>query len=1247
MRIRAAAGLLTCFLGATEPALAQLPYLVKDLNTDARGAYGSSPFNFVSAGDRAYFATESYLETGYSIWTTDGSEEGTRQIATFPGCRPSWNGRGPILAPLGDLVFYSEWCLGDEWRQRLWRTDGSTVGTFPLTGNLAEVHTGVGYSIQEDSWTRTLNGRLFFAARTAAESDLELWSSDGTAEGTARLAALPSPAGSWLSFSARAGDRLLLFIQQNTYGFLTDIWSTDGTAAGTLELASLKLGAAPAVTAGRTVVFFEASAPDGPEPFTAQLWATDGTPSGTRPLTHFSAAESDIGCWSQPRIVGDELLFCAYTLESGFEIWRSDGTVAGTFPVSAFANSSPFADYAYRVEATRYAGAYYFLGYDDEYIFSLWRSSGTPGAAVRVRTLAEPGAYLYGEHWIEQAGGRLVFWGFDDGWKLYGSDGTAAGTTELAETCPDSCGTFVSGARAFGDRLLFFVQDEVGREQLWSTQGSPATTFPLAAEEESVAGESPLTGAALAGSWLFPARDAATGFEPWLADPARARSARRIRDLVLDLPGIRLANPRVRGSELAFSTREDFHYGDFGVYRTDGTAAGTLEIARTATCSCGMACSTGPAAAYPVRAGILFDDPEDCESYSIRSWNRSSGEVSRLFGGPDGERPGEPEHFLLGDEALVFLHHNGTSTEIWRTDGTEAGSRLALAASPEVRKRPFIALGSGLLLLSIESNLGLSYFDPEEGTAVDLPSYTSDAWPQSPTVVGTSAYFFADPYPDPTEIWRSDGTEAGTVLLLRLPAERQLASSFFDLDGSALFALHNWETGLELWTSDGTPSGTLRLRTFADGQYGMADLGRIGHRALFGVHTFDSSTGIYRSELWQTDGTGEGTQFLMDLERDGRPEYIQQFVESASALLFETTNDDYAVTLWTTDGTPGGTRVLWSDATINYDWWWESIQPTPFGSEIVFVGETLAHGRELRVMEATAVGSRLLVDLRPGPESSSPRDLIVATDRLYFTADDGIHGRELWVILAAGAEPCVPSATVLCLLDGRYRLELASVRGAARALPLTATTGGFALADGDEPDAFVKLIDGLAVNRNHWLFGAGLLPHAFTLRVTDTTDGRSKLWTTPTGDLASFGDIDAFPALPTGPFSSGAQPASGESRSGDCGEAGNRLSFEDGRYLVEAIALGWNGAAIPACASALDLGPREGAFWLFDAVALELVVRLEREPVSGRVVLAVAALTNLGYEVRILDSFTGRLATMEGPAGTFHSQEIADLFPAL
>jgi ELWxxDGT repeat protein len=55
------------------------------------------------------------------------------------------------------------------------------------------------------------------------------------------------------------------------------------------------------------------------------------------------------------------------------------------------------------------------------------------------------------------------------------------------------------------------------------------------------------------------------------------------------------------------------------------------------------------------------------------------------------------------------------------------------------------------------------------------------------------------------------------------------------------------------------------------------------------------------------------------------------------------------------------------------------------------------HGRELWVTDGTSEGTKLVKDVRPGAISSQPSTLTAVGSRLYFTANDGSHGRELWV----------------------------------------------------------------------------------------------------------------------------------------------------------------------------------------------------------------------------------------------------------
>jgi ELWxxDGT repeat protein len=47
--------------------------------------------------------------------------------------------------------------------------------------------------------------------------------------------------------------------------------------------------------------------------------------------------------------------------------------------------------------------------------------------------------------------------------------------------------------------------------------------------------------------------------------------------------------------------------------------------------------------------------------------------------------------------------------------------------------------------------------------------------------------------------------------------------------------------------------------------------------------------------------------------------------------------------------------------------------------------------------DGTPAGTKLVADIYPGPEGSFPTDLTDVNGTLYFSADDGVHGTELWI----------------------------------------------------------------------------------------------------------------------------------------------------------------------------------------------------------------------------------------------------------
>lgn len=71
-------------------------------------------------------------------------------------------------------------------------------------------------------------------------------------------------------------------------------------------------------------------------------------------------------------------------------------------------------------------------------------------------------------------------------------------------------------------------------------------------------------------------------------------------------------------------------------------------------------------------------------------------------------------------------------------------------------------------------------------------------------------------------------------------------------------------------------------------------------------------------------------------------------------------------------------------------------QLTQVGHTIFFAANDGVHGTELWKTDGTAAGTKMVKDIRTGSKSSNPENLVNVNGRLFFTANDGTHGRELW-----------------------------------------------------------------------------------------------------------------------------------------------------------------------------------------------------------------------------------------------------------
>lgn len=1056
-------------LGRPTSASGETVELVADLNTTPVPSAALNPYGYASLdAERLVFLADDPV-TGSELWITDGSQSGTSLVVeTEPG-DPGRFGVGAIGAP--EILDGRAWfrsCDVDRVCQ-LWQSDGTAAGTVPVTR----------FSRPDSSGSRdvrALDGVLYFVGADA-EAGSELWRSDGTLEGTWRVADLaPGVDDSWISSLAVAGD--LVFVVADGGG---QLWATDGTEAGTRLVRDFGFGflREPIVEAGNRIFFQESL---------INLWSTDGTLAGTRQLVDGEGIDM-LGT------LGDELVFVSTSFEGGVHrtLRISDGTPEGTralasgFPVNA--NIGLESD-----------GVFWF-GVGSE----LWRTDGSPQGTVPLagidRTIQTIGVL----------GGDVLLGSSASIWRFVGDD-----------TVPVSTSIGAYAFTPFRGGFVFSASDSDAGRELGFTDGSEVMLLtdavdPGSSRPTSLLSRGSTTWFATSDGRVHETRGTdpttlalgSAGFVPRLEHAGQGivafgdviRSGEEGLPVVFEPPsGAQMFLDSVAPAPHAAIVQIwDLAEGRVDLWGSDGTEAGTQHLFDMGPFFyCGVCSPPSPPPVFSSDA----DEVGAVTSFEDR--------VVLTDGTPEGTRllwetPEDCGGCRIGDVALaddivyVVVTDSYRPASLWAVDRDGTNERL------------------------LENFAGAL-----EGRTLPAPELAT---------LGSALYFTLEDPSSGRELWRSDGTAAGTFLVKDVWPGPGSSSprGLTTWQGRVWFSADDGLDGRELWSSNGTENGT---RLVADLRPGPASSSPQDIVAISDRLVFAADDGIHGLEPWQSDGTLHGTALVADLEPGRTPSAPAGFTESGERVDFSATTSATGRELWTwtPQQTPCVSCLLGDrfDVTVT---WFDGYKsgagrPIPISDEALSFWFFSPDNVELivKVLDGRAINGHFwvffngltTVDVEVRVEDRETGEVRV------FAQDENLCGqfeieafadasREL-----AGTTPprltppiyCGPGPEQLCLHGDRFTVEVewadpvAGTSGTGTAIPATEESGYFSFFTEGNVELVVKVLDGRDINGRWWVFHSGLTTVEYTLTVSDIGHAQLETYTKPAGETCGEADLE-------------------------------------------------------------------------------------------------------------------------------------------
>ncbi|MEO6195594.1 MAG: hypothetical protein ABIS20_21440 [Thermoanaerobaculia bacterium] len=865
----------------------------------------------------------------------------------FEGDRPL-----PQLTRLGESLFFVAAEL--ETGQTVWRTDGTAAGSrrVPVAGA-----SGV---LDDAKIIGTVGGHIFWTARSAADPERRVLLAAGESGDATVLTAC--------SYDAKPLEERLFFVNCAATGH--GIWSTDGTVAGTGPVAALAgQGDAGSLEtlAGRWLVFRKGSAllawdvararvlhllegqeigeihPTGETLFVItwdkntqrqKLWAS--RLDAPRALQLFAAVKIGVAGWRDGRFYFGLL---ADSRADTVRLWSSDGTLRGTRPYTGLRPD-----------------AFGFL-------------AGQLGAIGSTTLIPVPGYY---------SGGLLA------------ADDTKHEVREIVSACKGKypcLGSSMSDVTVIGGHAF----EEINHRLVRTDGTAEGSAFGSGLVQVDAASFGVVEGHLLLGALRQGVR------QLWETD-GTATGTKALSDGTRDRP-FRVEGPPISYNGALFVAADRKPVGQQLWRIAGGRTEAVTDLRHLAT-------GVSPFQAFPAGDRVLLRGSEsygwkgaaeDGSAEEVPDYNDACAEAFE---------PCPTPTIAVGRRRVFIKAFEGS---LWTTDGTAAGTVPVTVPEGGILEPAALGpLGEGVLVLTRSGGLWSSDGSPEGGSRfiAQLPFNLNHAERFkpvfAPVALGASTFLFrrapgsGGPATAVLEVWRTDGTAAGTLRLASTPFLDSYSSELSPVVvGGRLF----FRFGGTIWTSDGSAEGTHPLPAqLPGGTFALA----AGNGTLYAGAGYQDADEEHET-LWAIDPSALTASLLGTFGQVSAGGVGANLGSVLGDTLFFGVNDPHGETpekVWLTEGTAASTRPLPDPLS--------SLTAAAFftaGGRRYFTACEAEHGCELWSAGRLGEDPGLVADLWPGRRGSDPEILAIDGNSLLFAATEPTTGRELWKLDPPAASP--------------------------------------------------------------------------------------------------------------------------------------------------------------------------------------------------------------------------------------------------